>query len=314
VSRRITWGFVALLVLVLVGPRVRAQEPLTGAKALDRLKAGNVRFAADKSDPKNVGKERREELAKGQHPFAIVLTCADSRVTPEMVFDTGLGELFVLRVAGNVTDPAILGSIEFAVQELRVPLIVVMGHESCGAVKAAIDGGPLEGNLNTLIKMVDPGKDLPKDAKAALAGGIKNNVQRQAQLLTEKSKVIKEMAESKRVGIASAVYALDTGKVDWLETKAGGGIKAVGDGPNPVATKKTTTITLRVPTAEARVWIDSKATTSRGVSRTFETPALAVGKEYSYQIKATWVDGGKEVTREKTVTFKGGEPATVEIK
>jgi carbonic anhydrase len=314
VNRRIICAGVVLLAVVLVGPPVRAQEQLTAAKALERLKAGNARFVADKAEPKNIGKERRAELAKGQHPFAVVLTCGDSRVTPEMVFDTGLGELFVLRVAGNVVDPAMLGSLEFAVETMRVPLIIVMGHESCGAVQAAIDGGQFKGNLETLVKMVDPGKDLPKDAKAALEMGIKNNAQHQARLLIEKSKVLKEMAESKRVEIVSAVYSLSTGKVEWLETKAGGGIKAVGDGPNPLVTKKTTTITLRLPTAEARVWIDDKETTSRGVSRTFETPALAVGKEYSYQIKATWVDGGKEVIREKTVTFKGGEPATVEIK
>src|SRR5439155_1280302 len=126
-----------ILALFLVG-RVRAEAPVTGAQALERLKAGNTRFAADKSNPKNIGKDRRAVLAKGQHPFAVVLTCADSRVAPELVFDQGLGDLFVLRVAGNIADPFVLGSIEYAVEHLHTPLIVVLGHESCGAVAAAL--------------------------------------------------------------------------------------------------------------------------------------------------------------------------------
>ncbi|HEX5270033.1 MAG TPA: carbonic anhydrase, partial [Gemmataceae bacterium] len=269
-QRRIT---VAAMVLLALAPAARAQEkPLTGAQALERLKAGNVRFAADKAAPKDVGKDRRQELAKGQHPFALVLTCADSRVAPELVFDTGLGDLFVLRIAGNVADPGELGSIEYAVEELGVPLIVVMGHESCGAVKAAIDGGHLEGNLATLIKMVDPGKGLPADAKAALEAGVKNNVLAQTRLLTEKSKVIKEMADSKRVVIVSSVYRLASGQVEWIdEAKAGAGGEAA-------AAKKSTTITVRVPSAEARVWVDGTETRSRGAARALQTPPLTAGK------------------------------------
>src|SRR5262249_21918335 len=153
----------------VAGPPARAEDRVTSAQALERLKAGNDRFSDDKTGERKIGKDRREELAKGQHPFAVILTCADSRVAPELVFDTGLGDLFVLRVAGNVTDPAVIGSIEYAVEHLHAPLIVVMGHEACGAVKAALGGQPLPGDLGTLIKMVRAGRDLPKDPAEALA-------------------------------------------------------------------------------------------------------------------------------------------------
>ncbi len=305
-SRSISVG-IPLLVLFLIGPRVWAEEPVTSAQALERLKAGNERFTADKADRKNVGKDRRQELAKGQHPFAVVLTCADSRVAPELVFDQGLGDLFVLRVAGNVADPAVLGSIEYAVEHLHTPLIVVMGHESCGAVKAALDGGRLEGNLATLIRMIDVGTGLPKEPKAAFDGGVKNNATRQARLLTTRSDVIKEMAHSRRVEIVPAVYSLSTGKVEWLDAKADEGGPA-GEG------KKVTTITVRVPSADARVWIDGRETTSRGLTRTYEVPALAAGKAFEYRVKAAWVENGREISREKTVSFKAGEPAAADFK
>src|SRR5262249_56051668 len=101
----------------------RADDLPTGLEAIQRLKAGNARFAADKPSTRDVGKSRRAELAKGQKPFAIVLACADSRVTPELIFDQGLGDLFVLRLAGNVVEPAVLGSIEYAAAHLHTPLL-----------------------------------------------------------------------------------------------------------------------------------------------------------------------------------------------
>ena len=208
----------APLFLCLVLPAIgRADDTPTSLAALERLKVGNARFAADKPSTRDVGKIRRAELVKGQKPFAVVLTCADSRVSPELIFDQGLGDLFVLRIAGNISEPAVLGSIEYALEHLHSPLIVVLGHESCGAVKAAVDGGKIEGNLGWLVQRIDIGKDLPKDAKAPLPIAIKNNTVRQAQLLSEQSKVIKEFVDSKRVQVAAGVYALDSGKIDWLE-------------------------------------------------------------------------------------------------
>lgn len=116
-----------------------AQPKVSAADAFALLREGNQRFVAGQTEHPNQNSDRRAETSKGQSPFAIVLTCADSRLSPEIIFDRGLGDLFVLRVAGNVSDPNILASMEYAVEHLGSSLIVVLGHEKCGAVKAALD-------------------------------------------------------------------------------------------------------------------------------------------------------------------------------
>ena len=205
----------------LVSPAVFAQEKptVTSEEALQRLKKGNEKFVADPSVSPKVTEERRQEVAKGQHPFAIVLTCADSRLTPEFIFNQGLGDIFVLRVAGNIADQFELGSMEFAVAELQVPLIVVLGHSKCGAVNAALGKDKRAGNLGKLIAEIQVGKDLPAEKSAALDAAIANNARHQAESLAKRSEVIKELVEHKRVRIVSGVYSLETGKVTWLEEK-----------------------------------------------------------------------------------------------
>jgi len=194
------------------------QEPVpTPAVALERLKEGNGRFAADKPVAKKTDAKRRAELAAGQHPIAVVLTCADSRVTPELVFDQGLGDIFVLRVAGNIADRAVIGSIEYAVEHLHTPLIVVLGHESCGAVKAALEGKPLPGDLGWLGQQVHVGDKLPEDTQDRLNPGIRANALHAATDLTERSSAIKELAAGNRVQIVCGVYSLTSGEVDWLK-------------------------------------------------------------------------------------------------
>jgi carbonic anhydrase len=205
-------------------PGLSAQEAsgLTPDLALRRLKDGNDRFAADRLLATDLGTKKRQELAKGQHPFAVVLACADSRVAPEYVFNQGLGDLFVLRVAGNISDPFMIGSMEFAVEQLHVPLIVVLGHEECGAVKAALPKDlalKQAGNLGKLIDEVYVGKPLPADKNAALAAAIKNNVAQQTAILAKRSEVIKSHLEQKKLRIVSGVYSLATGKVEWLDSK-----------------------------------------------------------------------------------------------
>ena len=143
-------GACVVCLALVVAVEARAQEPkmkVSPEAALERLKAGNARFVTDKAEKRVSDAKMRAELAKGQHPFAIILACADSRVPPEFLFDQGLGDLFVVRVAGNVTGEEVLGSIEYAVAHLHVPLVVVLGHEKCGAVKAALDQVEPEGNL-----------------------------------------------------------------------------------------------------------------------------------------------------------------------
>jgi carbonic anhydrase len=224
----------SVLILAAVGLaavlafRVPADEPAkdkpvaaagpTAEEALKRLKEGNARFVADMPKEAEVGSKKRIELAQGQRPIAVVLTCADSRAAPEIVFDKGLGVLFVVRVAGNVGGPEVYASIEYALAELKAPLIVVLGHTSCGAVGAALKGkGQPSDNLKRLIGLIYTGDDLPKDKDAALDAAIRSNVLRQTQLLTRQSKIIQDFADSGRVKIVPAVYDLKTGVVNWME-------------------------------------------------------------------------------------------------
>src|SRR5437868_3217884 len=170
-------------------------------QAWQRLQAGNNRFAEGMMERPDLGASRRQELSKGQKPFAIVLTCADSRLAPEFIFNQGLGDLFVLRVAGNLTDPFILGSIEYAVEHLHVPLIVVLGHENCGAVAGALTKAHFPDNLTKLLKEVHVGDNLPMERSQALTLAIKNNVARQVQLMTERSDIMRKEAEHKKLTI-----------------------------------------------------------------------------------------------------------------
>ncbi|HEV3259113.1 MAG TPA: carbonic anhydrase [Gemmataceae bacterium] len=207
---------------------LRADEPakakptqeatVTADQALKRLKDGNARFVNDNPKEAELGSKKRIELAQGQRPIAVVLTCADSRAAPEIVFDKGLGTLFVIRVAGNVGGPEVYASIEYALAELKTPLVVVLGHTSCGAVGAALKGKEQPSdNLKKLVSLIHTGSDLAKDKDAALDGAIRNNVLYQTQLLTRRSTIIKDFAANGRVTILPAVYDLKTGVVNWLE-------------------------------------------------------------------------------------------------
>src|SRR5260370_31247201 len=157
----------------MLGLRLPADEPAkekppeavhTPEEALKRLKEGNARFGADMPKEAEVGSKKRIELAQGQRPIAVVLTCADSRAAPEIIFDKRLGVLFVIRVAGNVGGPEVYASIEYALAELKTPLIVVLGHTNCGAVAAALKGKEQPSdNLKHLISLIHTGGDLPME-------------------------------------------------------------------------------------------------------------------------------------------------------
>jgi len=215
--QNILTGFTLLL---FAGASISQEAALpTPDGALQLLKAGNERFAQGKLAARDIGARRRATLAKGQKPFAIILGCADSRVVPELVFDQGLGDLFVLRVAGNITDPFTIASIEYAVEHFHTPLIVVLGHENCGAVTAALIKVDFPGNLGLLIKEVHVGKDLPMERAAALPVAVKNNVLFHVAELPKHSPLLKEEAARKKVGIVGGVYRLTSGKVEWVEGK-----------------------------------------------------------------------------------------------
>ena len=185
--------------------------------------AGNRRYAASKPVRPHQTGPRRAELAKGQHPPAIVLSCSDSRVPPEIVFDQGLGDVFVVRVAGNVVDDDVLGSIEYAVEHLGSSLIVVMGHQSCGAVKAVVDNGAADGHILPLVKKIAPVvAELRKkgdgclDPKGLLDASINANVQQSVKQLKDDETLSKFIAEHK-IKIMGARYQLDSGKVQVVE-------------------------------------------------------------------------------------------------
>jgi len=189
------------------------------AEALGKLKAGNARFVAGDTKHPHQSTLRRTELATGQHPFAIVLGCADSRTSPEVLFDQGLGDLFVIRVAGNVVNDETEGSIEYAVEHLGARLIVVLGHERCGAVKAAKETlaskGKAPGHIQSLVKAIRP-------AVKATAGGdveatCKMNIHNVAQTLSNLDPILKDMAVSGKVAVVGAHYDLDTGAVEFLK-------------------------------------------------------------------------------------------------
>jgi carbonic anhydrase len=184
-------------------------------EVIERLKAGNTRFVQDKREGKLSDGNRRGELTEGQSPWAIVLSCADSRVVPELAFDAGLGELFVLRVAGNVANTSTIASIEYAVAHLGTPVIVVMGHESCGAVTAAMGGGDNGYNLNHLLAHVQPAMAASEDG-APVNDVVKKNAQLVAEHLVERSSIIGGAVKDGKLKITSAYYALGSGEVTFL--------------------------------------------------------------------------------------------------
>lgn len=182
---------------------------------LDRLEQGNQRFVNDKLDGQLQDSKRRDALTGGQSPFAIVLSCADSRVVPEMAFDTGLGELFVVRVAGNVANTSSIASMEYAVAHLGSKILVVMGHESCGAVTAAMGRGDNGPNLNHLLDHVSPALNKCSH-DASLEEVVKCNAELTADALVEKSEIIRNAVNNGDLKIVPAYYNLDSGVVDFI--------------------------------------------------------------------------------------------------
>lgn len=189
---------------------------MTQEEVITRLKEGNARFVADNLNADLQDSARRDELTGGQSPWAIVLSCADSRVAPELTFDSGLGELFVIRVAGNVANTSTIASIEYAVAHLGTGVIVVLGHQSCGAVTAAVAGGDNGYNLNHLLAHVAPAIAQSADG-AAINDVVKKNAELTCDELKNRSSIIGGAVASGKVKIVPAYYHLDNGAVDFLD-------------------------------------------------------------------------------------------------
>ncbi len=184
------------------------------------LLAGNKRFMSGNPQARELVKTR-QELAEGQHPRVIVLGCADSRVSPELVFDKNLGELFVVRTAGNIADPVALGSIEYAVEHLHASLLVVLGHEKCGAVAAAAAGGKMPTpNLEAIVKKIAPAlKPLQQGGASGdllTSLGIEANVRLSARDLVRNSEILRQEFEAGKLTIIPAVYRLASGEVNRI--------------------------------------------------------------------------------------------------
>lgn len=187
---------------------------MTANEALDKLKSGNSRFVNNSLQHPLQDGARRDSLTGGQAPWAIILSCADSRVVPEVAFDAGLGEIFVIRVAGNVANPESTASIEYAVAHLGTELIVVLGHQSCGAVTAAIAGGDNGPNLNQLLDQIQPAvKASDSDEVNAV---VRKNAEMTAERLLADSAILRDAASSGKLSILPAFYSLDDGSVSYL--------------------------------------------------------------------------------------------------
>jgi carbonic anhydrase len=200
-----------------------AQPEYSAREALQRLKAGNERFVGGLARFPTVQKEVLAELAKEQHPYATVLGCSDSRVPPELLFDAGFGELFVIRVAGNVLGPSILGTLQYAAAHLKTPLFVVLGHEGCGAVKAAIasklEGVKHKSRIDVLLQNILPalaGLDETRPLDALMSAAVEANVRHTIRELLETPEVKENLPHSGMI-LIGAVYDLKSGLVRFLE-------------------------------------------------------------------------------------------------
>jgi len=180
--------------------------------ALAKLKEGNARYVNSKVSTGKPTAARRAETAQGQHPFAIILGCADSRTTPEIIFDQNIGDIFVDRNAGNLVDDHTLGTIEYGVEHLGVRLIVVMGHERCGAVQAAVAGGETPGHIASIVRDIQPAIQA---VKGKPGDQVHLAVAENARLMAEEIRTKANFGEIKDVKVLPAVYDLDTGKVEF---------------------------------------------------------------------------------------------------
>jgi len=189
-------------------------------EALSRLLNGDKRFVAGKSEEPTGAAlvERRHALAKDQKPFAVILGCSDSRVPPELIFDVTLGDIFVVRTAGEVVDAIVLGSLEYAIEHLGTKLIVVLGHERCGAVTAAVSGATDTGDIPDVLKAISPAVEETKGQSGdAIENAVRANARDIARRLKSSGPIIAPRVQSGEVKIVAAYYSLDTGQVELLK-------------------------------------------------------------------------------------------------
>src|SRR5213082_2073679 len=197
------------------------QPSAAPTEAISNLKEGNGRYTGGNLQHPGQTAERRTELANTQHPFATIVSCSDSRVPPEIIFDQGLGDLFIVRVAGNVINDEGLGSIEYTVDHLGTRLILVLGHQRCGAVDAARETiaakGKAPGHIQSLVTAIKPAVEAT--AKDDLETTIKSNFKNVVQALRSSTPILKAEVDSGKIQVIGGYYSLDTGAVTFLDEK-----------------------------------------------------------------------------------------------
>jgi carbonic anhydrase len=217
---------VAALMLTPVAGAAESGERRVKAspdEAMEKLEAGNARFVSASTTHPRIGTDRRQQTSDhGQYPFATILSCSDSRAPVEYIFDQGIGDLFVIRVAGNVADTDEIGTIEYGVEHLHTPLLVVLGHTQCGAVSAVVKGADVDGNIPKLVDNIVPAVKKAKDKYSDLSGdefimkAIKANVWQGIEDLFKHSEDVRTATEHGHLKVVGGVYHLDTGQVEWL--------------------------------------------------------------------------------------------------
>ena len=194
-----------------------ADEKISADSVLAELKTGNAHHMAHRYQHPHETLERQRQLVSGQHPHAEILSCSDSRVPPEIIFDQGLGDLFTIRVAGNVASDTEIGSLEYGAEHLHVPLIVVLGHENCGAVTAAVQGGPPEGHIAALVDLIKPAVEKTRGMSGdPVSNAVRVNVEMVVRQLRSSTPILSELVAHGKLRIVGAVYSIQTGSVTWL--------------------------------------------------------------------------------------------------
>ena len=212
------------LAAALPGHLLAADAPkttMTSAQALDLLRQGNQEFADDRPHALSLTRERRQQIAAGQTPFAVIVGCSDSRVPPELLFTRGLGDLFTVRVAGNSVDRTALGTIEYGVAELGCPLVVVLGHERCGAVQAAVkvvtEDARFPGAIGEMVAPIIPAVlRAQRQGGDLVANAVKENVRQVVRRLKEGDDLLSDPVQSGKLQVVGAYYSLSDGLVQFL--------------------------------------------------------------------------------------------------
>lgn len=193
-------------------------QSITPDQALEKLMIGNRRYVAMRPLHPRQSQTQRQVMLEGQHPFAAILSCSDSRVPSELIFDQGLGDLFIVRTAGHVTDDLIIASLEFAVHVLEVPLIIVMGHAHCGAVAAAINGESLPGLMGAIASDLQPAVDLTRSESGSQLENVTHaHSQCTAERLTRESAILRDAVHAGKLKIVPAYFDLKTSSVLLLQ-------------------------------------------------------------------------------------------------